>query len=183
MRVVIGLAGRTGVGKSSIAAYLKSNYRTETVSFATPLKHVVKDVFEFADDQVFGHRKNEIDPRWGISPRDAMQREGEAMRLHFGDDVHIQRAFRTINERPEVVWVIDDVRHVNEARAVARIGYVWRIHCEDYRVESSHRSETEVDEIPVTAVFKELRSSRAKGLSHLKTLADEAWEATRKTRG
>lgn len=181
--IIIALAGRAGSGKSSLAAYLKANYKTETVSFATPLKRTVKDVFGFDDDQVYGDLKDIIDPNHGITPRVGMERMGEALRCHFGENIHVERALKTIYVQPEKIWVIDDCRHLNEAKAIAKVGFVWRLHCPDYRSGSTHISETSVDEIPAENIFSELRSSRAQGLNHLIMRADEAWEATRKVAG
>lgn len=181
--VIIALAGRAGSGKSSIADYLKSNYKAEIVSFATPLKRVVKEIFEFSDDQIYGDLKDIIDPNCGFTPRATMERTGDALRRHFGKDIHVERALKIIREQPEKIWVIDDCRHLNEASAIAKVGFVWRLHCSDYRSGSTHISETSPDEIPPENVFRELYGSRALGLIPLIMLADEAWEATRKKAG
>lgn len=60
---IVGLAGKSGVGKDTVALILKQDIaNVETVSFAKPLKEFVKDVFHFTDDQVYGNSKEVMVP-------------------------------------------------------------------------------------------------------------------------
>lgn len=84
--VVIGLTGRRRVGKDTWASYLNTNYGFVQMTLAGPLKEIAKIIFGFSDAQLNDNvLKEEIDPRWGISPREALQFIGtELFRNAFG---------------------------------------------------------------------------------------------------
>jgi hypothetical protein len=175
---VIGLCGRAGSGKTSVAKYLEEEHGAKRFSFASPLKKMAQDLWGFTDEQVYGEAdvKETIDPRWGISPRQAMQNLGQTARDHLGEKVWIDALFARVDSFGGFS-VIEDLRYCNEARVLYRRGgYLWRLHCEDsISIDKGvHPSEAEVDLIPVKHVAAELRSSRQQGLSHLFTLVDEA---------
>lgn len=180
--VIIGLLGKAGSGKTSVANYLEKKYDVKRVAFAAPLKRMAKDIWEFSDDQVYGEAdvKEAVDLRWGVSPRVCMQRLGQAARDHLGDDCWILAALNSVDGPG--VWVIEDVRYQNEVDTVAKLGFVWRLHCEDSisHDQGTHLSESQVDTVPTTQIFRELRSSRQQGLPHLFGLVDQAWDETRR---
>jgi hypothetical protein len=135
------------------------------------------DIWGFSEAQVYGEAdvKEAIDPRWGISPRTAMQKLGQAARDHMYPEIWISTAFEHVDD-PKRIHVIEDVRYRNEAQQITSIGgYVWRLHCADSisTDEGAHPSEAEVDLIPSRHIAAELHSSRELGLGHLYGLADE----------
>ncbi len=99
-------------------------------------------MFGFTQQQCYGTDldKETVDPRWGFSPRYAMQTLGERMRNIFGDDIWIKSAEATIlgtkidSSMPtgeiEIATdgvtyhgvVVTDVRYPNEAAMIRRNG-------------------------------------------------------------
>lgn len=176
---IIGLCGRAGSGKSSVSNFLQKRYGAEPVGFAGPLKKMAMDIWGFSPDQVYGDAaiKESPDPRTGITPRWAMQKLGQAARDHLSHDIWVKYALSNLSQ--DSLYVIEDVRYVNEAEAIyAQGGSVLRLHCTDSISKDAgvHPSEAQVDLIPTEIVF-EIRSSRAQGLEHLfaevKAVCDE----------
>lgn len=177
--MIIAISGRAGSGKSSVAQHIVTQHQAKRISFATPLKWMACDIWEFTEEQVFGdaEAKETIDSRWGITPREAMQKLGQAARDHIGDDVWIDALLDLIRVEPNRLWVIDDLRYRKEAKHIVSVGgHVLRLHCEDsISIDAGdHPSEAEVDLIPDEHIFVELRSSRRQGLEHLFGLVDDA---------
>jgi len=82
---IVGISGRKRSGKDTAADILCEEYGYEKYSFADPIKAACKEVFGFDNEQVRGSRKENTDPYWGFSPRDAMQ--------VFGTDAFRERKF------------------------------------------------------------------------------------------
>ena len=70
---LLGLLGRKRVGKDTVADHLVQEYGYQKISMADPLKDVLRVLFLFGDEQLYGDLKEVIDERWGISPRQALQ--------------------------------------------------------------------------------------------------------------
>ena len=174
--LIIGLCGRAGSGKTSVARFIEEKYGATRLSFAAPLKRMTKELFDFTDEQVYGEAdvKETIDPRWGISPRTAMQRLGQSARDHLGESVWTEAALNKIG-RQRGLFVIEDLRHLDEANTVSAIGYILRLHCSDSisNDAGTHPSEVQVDQIPASQIHAELHSSREQGLDHLFGLVAE----------
>lgn len=78
MGKLIGIHGAAGSGKDTAANYLTEYRRRDfrTIAFAEPIRVAMRAIFGW-DDSYFRHpKKNEIDPKFGISPRKAMQTLG-----------------------------------------------------------------------------------------------------------
>lgn len=119
--MIIGLGHRARSGKDTLADYLVKQHGFIKVSFATPLKEAARDIFLLTDEQMYGDLKEVVDPRWGRTPRDILQKLGtESVRNVFGPNVWINRCFYGLD--PKKNYVIADVRFVNEALAVKSWG-------------------------------------------------------------
>lgn len=165
---------------------LQARYGAKRLSFAAPLKRMAIDIFGFSDEQVYGDAvvKETADPRWGVSPREVMQKLGSAGREHLGLDIWIKAALTQVNYPG--FYVIEDLRYRNEAKALHDLGHtVFRLHCPD-RVSSAgndHPSEAEVDMIPDDHVTAEVYSNRERGLDHLFREVEAALEKVNYVRG
>ena len=82
MKKIIAICGAKRSGKDLLAIHIINKYGYEKISFAEPLKEIVKLIFNFNDIQVGldeytnnndGIEKDIIDDRWGITPRKALQ--------------------------------------------------------------------------------------------------------------
>lgn len=146
---LIGVSGRAGAGKDTIADLLQREHGFARRAFADPLRAGAAAIFgltvEHMTDRV---AKETIDPRWGLSPRQILQRMGtEAMRGTFGEDVWL-RAFRLwLDAQPEGTRVVvPDTRFENEARLIQALGgVVWRVQRPGIAAVAAHASETALD--------------------------------------
>lgn len=144
--MIIGLVGRKGSGKTTVAQYLGTKGYTEIV-FAEPVKQIVSILFGFDYEVLKGDtpekrikRDTLKDPIWGKTAVEAMQYVGtELVRNNFDQEAWIKIAQRKIEaaiERGENV-VISDVRFKNEIEFVRNMGgQIWVLyeHPEDLRI-------------------------------------------------
>ncbi len=183
--IVIGLLGRAGSGKSTAAKYLAEKYGAKIFSFAKPLKELAKELFDFADAQVYGSQdeKEAVDLRYGFSPRTAMIRLGEGVRAVLGVDTWIVACLRQINLYAAIhrtkdfdpLCVIEDVRYPNEAMEISRHGRILKLVCPD-SVSSAYTnapSEKSVDECAPEYIYKTIVSHRSPESKDLKAKIDE----------
>ncbi len=122
---LIGLAGRAGVGKSTVAEMMWLEHQFLEMAFADRLKVVVSAMFGWdrleLDDRAF---KEAVDPTWGFTPRTALQLMGtEALQTAFGKDVWVRawlQVYSEIKDAHDVV--VSDVRFEHEAEAIRALG-------------------------------------------------------------
>lgn len=182
MTLIIGLLGPAGAGKSTVAAYLEQRYGAVRYAFATPLKRLVQGAFDLTHEQVYGtqSQKEAPDERYGgKSSRWFQQRIGEEARHVFGEDFWIERTLANIEADAPTLAVIEDVRYVNESRAVKskRHGYVWRLESaqRDTVADATHPSELQWQNAPHDLII----APTQRGLEHLYALVDGACHAYR----
>jgi hypothetical protein len=70
---LVGICGKAGAGKDTLADFLVQNHGFVKVSFADPLKRICREVYEFSDHQLWGPSamRNAQDaryPRPGLDP-------------------------------------------------------------------------------------------------------------------
>lgn len=151
---LIGLVGKIGAGKTTVARRLNHHGFTE-YSFSDPLKQIAS-IFGFNDNQLYGTQaqKLEVNEEWGISGREFMQKFGtEVCRdllpkvIPQMDKVWI-RCFEGFFARNDGDVVVGDVRFVDEADTIRRMGgKIIRIISDGDGdgIDHSHASETEMD--------------------------------------
>jgi hypothetical protein len=99
------------------------------MSFARPLKEAVKSIYGLSEEQVNGDLKEDIDLRYGITPRYIMQVFGESCRKIY-EATWVDRLLREFKETydPTEVTLITDVRYINEMKAIKEHGgVIWKI--------------------------------------------------------
>lgn len=82
--MILGIIGRSGSGKSTMADYLTRNKGYSTINLADPLKRFAKEVYGFTDVQLWGpsSARNAPDTRYPrqdgtfLTPREALQKLG-----------------------------------------------------------------------------------------------------------
>lgn len=72
MKCIIALCGLKRCGKDVAARYISERYGYKHVKLAQPLKEVLKTAFRFTDDDLETDLKDQISPKWGVSPRTLM---------------------------------------------------------------------------------------------------------------
>ena len=160
---IIALTGKKQSGKDVMASYFVKRGFIH-YKFADPIKELCSNVFLWDDDWVNGQYKETVDPRWGISPREAQQLIGtelfrqylpvksEGFRIKTEKNIWVNR-FRYWYQNlfltdmfPNVV--ISDLRFLNEAEVVREMGgSIVRIDRPSITINDSHASETEMEEI------------------------------------
>ena len=145
---LVGLCGKAGAGKTTAAQILVEHYGFVRKSFAAPLKNAVSILFGWhianLDDPDF---KSKVDPKWGISPRKAMQLLAtDLIRDKVSRDfwvMHMEDELPRYSE--DTMIVIDDVRFQNEIAFIhTHGGIVIEISSdENENDEDAHKSENQ----------------------------------------
>lgn len=124
-RALIGIVGLAGSGKSTLARVIAERHGFQEESLAAPLKAVCAALFGWTEKQLFGpsHLRNEVDPRWGFSPRKALQFIGTEVARGLHEDVWVRALLDTLSlpGAPRYV-VVSDVRFQNEVDALRKAG-------------------------------------------------------------
>lgn len=143
--MIIGLGYKKGSGKDTVADFLVRNHGFTKLSFADPLKAAAREIFGFDQEQLYGSKKEELDPFWKDTPRNVLQKVGtDCLRKGYRDDIWIKALLRKIE--PGKDYVIPDVRFPNEAHAVKNAGgHLWRIDRATGPAVDTHESETAMD--------------------------------------
>lgn len=169
--MLVGASGKKRHGKDSVGQSLARSHGFHTIAFADPIKQTVMDWYGFTYDQVYGDLKEEVDSRWGITPRHAMQILGTEVGRLVHQDTWIRKCLTTITEAQQGLpvmlidheqrrfrvhqwpagqasrWVICDVRFPNESEMIqANGGHVVKVFRPGIGASGDlHVSETNVD--------------------------------------
>jgi len=143
MYPIIGLTGPARSGKSTLAEMLLNDlgpYRTDNgyrpgyirlYGMAWPLKRIVNELFGWGPEHAEGVLKDVVDPRVGISPREAYQKIGTEFGRDFINtilpglkfapgDLWIFRAQHELEMRGRLI--VADIRFPNEVAWIDRNG-------------------------------------------------------------
>ncbi len=171
--MIVGIVGKAGSGKDTVACVLRDYAPVSIVSLADPMKRFCRDVYGFSEAQLWGpsELRNIVDPRLGISPREALQSLGTTWGRALYENTWIDLALRvarsiangrcyerayglislnlTRGAPPERHTVIPDVRFRNEVDAIRNTGgrvlQVVRPRAGLIGAAGAHISETEQD--------------------------------------
>jgi hypothetical protein len=142
--MIIGLGFKKRSGKDTVADHLTRVHGFQKFSWADPLKEACKAAFDWTDEHVHGDLKEVVDPRWGFTPRHALQHVGTELFRNWIEDFWVRRTMMAIREGDRIV--IADVRFPNEARAIKEAGGVlWRIDRPLLESDDTHPSETSME--------------------------------------
>lgn len=127
--LVIGLKGKAGSGKDTVADYLVQKYGFEKISMAQPLKDIVSIITGWSAESLAGNTKQSridrdtiIHPDFNLTGRQLLQTIGtDVFRHHFDENIWIKIALRKIGEYHGLV-VVPDIRFTNEAESIQSIG-------------------------------------------------------------
>ncbi len=160
--MIIGLSGKKGSGKDTVAEYLCAQYGFINYGFGDPIKEIARIMFQFSQEQLHGNQKDVLDNRWGFKPRDFFQKFG----TEYGQFIlpeHFPSAFLDIDKRqfwvkcfwnwyveekkqdPYLRVVISDVRFLHEFNFLQEKGaYLIKIKRHTDNLDR-HISENELD--------------------------------------
>lgn len=139
---IIGFSGLMGSGKSTAANYVRDMHSYKILSFAAPLKKAAEIIFDL-DPMAFSEDgKKVIDPYWGITRREMLQKLGtECMRNVFFNDFWVKRAELTLRKVKGNHVVFDDVRFDEEAEWIKSKGGLVILITREGLAQSTHASE------------------------------------------
>jgi len=81
--MIIALTGHKRAGKDTVGIHLASEYDFQPVRFAGKIKEICRILFGWGPARLETDMKEEVDPKWGISPREAMQYLGDVMKSEY----------------------------------------------------------------------------------------------------
>lgn len=122
-KILIGLAGKAGVGKTTIAqCFVKWGY--VQLSYATPLKTALAVLTGLPIEHFIDSELKEIKiPGLDISPRTLMQKIGtECIRNMIHPNFWIWKMRHSISAHSDRDIIIDDIRFENEAQLIRNNG-------------------------------------------------------------
>jgi hypothetical protein len=70
---LIGLIGKARSGKDTVGKHIETYYNGKCYALADPIKDLAKTLFLFDEEQLYGSKKEIVDERWGITPRQSFQ--------------------------------------------------------------------------------------------------------------
>lgn len=123
-KIVLGLAGRKGSGKTAVANLLVQEYGAVKSSFAEPLKQMLRTM-GLTQDQLWGNSKEipDFEILHGKTPRHAMQTLGtEWGRVHISPDLWAKLWAKMALVDQPTLTVVEDVRFSNEVAAIRSVG-------------------------------------------------------------
>jgi len=115
--MLIGVCGKAGSGKDTIADYLVKKYNFKKIALADPIKRMVEDVFVLDKHTVYDRVAREQPlPQWnGWTVRKFLQIIGtELFRKNIDDAVWVKSLWYRVKEDPKSNYVVSDVRFPNE---------------------------------------------------------------------
>lgn len=162
---VIALCGLKRSGKDCVADAICREHGYEKIKIAGGLKEMLKVLFEFSDDQLETDLKDNLDARWGVTPRKIMQFMGtEVMQYEIqkilpgiGRNFWINRLVEGhIKRHPQQRFVISDLRFKHEYDGLQDFTpFLIRVERDSSNAtQCTHPSETEHTSIPCDVVFK-----------------------------
>ncbi len=144
--MLIGLTGKAGAGKDSVADILCQDYGFKRTAFALHLKTMLASI-DWPEPT--RQEKEAIDPRFGVSWRQAAQRLGTEWARALDPDLWVKLTKQVISTPGD--WVITDVRFENEAKMVRENGVLIHVKGREADLKGAtklHISEQGVPERP-----------------------------------
>lgn len=158
---IIALCGYKRCGKDFASEHIVEKYNYLHYKFANKLKKIVKELFDFDDEQIEGNKKENIDSIWGISPRQAMQYIGtEVFQHHMNNlipgidkSLWVRTLVNEINKNKPKNIVISDMRFKHEYEYIKKHLNTYKLTVikiinNDRTYDDNHISENSFNQIP-----------------------------------
>jgi len=164
--MIIGITGHARHGKDTVADFICDLTAPDfyKCALADTMKVVASIVFGWDFDDLYTDKKDEVDPKWGISPRHVLQSLGtewgqyklseyDSFREKTGRLLWTRSLLNTIGDDDNAV--IADVRFPHEADAIKkRGGKIVMIRRPGWPVDMTHDSEKAIEEIKPDYVIR-----------------------------
>ena len=157
-KLKLGIVGKIGQGKSTMADYLCKEKGFIEYAFAGPLKRGVGVLFDFTYEQLYTEEKEKIDPRWGVSPRVILQQIGldlfrnnilkHIQGLNIFKSFWIDHFYRWFDQCKNQNVVVSDCRFPDEFESLKDCGFmIYKIIRPNFNIFYFHSSEILQDNI------------------------------------
>lgn len=165
--MIIGLAGKAGSGKDTVADYLVANYGFEKISFSKPLKDMLSAA-GFPEPTNRDDKETNI-PGYNFSWRHMAQTLGtEWGRVCLDQNFWVDTAMRGVYSNKN--YVFSDVRFENEADAIRKAGGIV-IHLLGRQSDLGSNGE-HISEKPLVQIGKDIMLLNQNTKQHLFTTVD-----------
>lgn len=146
--MLIAFTGKKQSGKTTASDYLFKYHNFLSYAFAGKLKLVCQDLFALSNEQVDGNLKERIDERYGLSPRNILQKFGSEVGREIYRDIWIKCLERKIQHLLDnkINIVISDLRFNNEAEWIqSKGGLIVALERPQTEVNDTHISESGIN--------------------------------------
>lgn len=145
MTTLIGLLGKAGSGKSTIANHLLKEHGFRVFSFSKSIKEIATDYFNVGYEEAYETKPSHV--------RTILQGIGSFIRECIDEDYFLSEMLKRIKYSEAAKIVIDDVRLLSEAQFINELGgIVVKVKCPGLPyllTEAQKNHETEqIDGIP-----------------------------------
>ena len=114
---IIGLVGRSRVGKDTAASFMGPSYIVRRL--ATPIKRACHEIYGWDMERLESNDKELVDPTWKTTPRHAMVHMTTCIKEFMGSDFFTRRFFESWDGTP---IVIPDVRYESDVSEIHKRG-------------------------------------------------------------
>lgn len=180
MPTVIGLTGRAGTGKDTVARILSNLFGYRPRSFADPIRRGLVAMFEGLSPELLtdrGHKETPLEITHGTTPRRLMQTLGtEWGRTLIHPEIWVTQMEAWVERHQPYRLVIPDVRFADEARWIReeRGGLVLRVVRDDVAPVEAHASESGLSDTLVDGTIRNTGSISHLPVTVLQALAEIA---------
>lgn len=157
-------------GKDAAANRLVDNWGFKKLHLADPIKIACKELYCLDDEQLYGSKKELIDPRWNKTPRQIFQLLAEECCRSIIDPLTLEKSLSYKYNLEKDNYVIADTRKIESIEYMKKLGgYCWKINRPN-TLSDGHISETSLDSY--TGWDAELNNNST--LSNLYSQVDQA---------
>ena len=148
-------------GKDTCAKYLSQKYNFTHKKISQRLKDSLKVLFQFDDDQIEGLKKDEIDERYNVTPRDTMKWLGTTIFQYeiskfmpFKRDFWISQLVPDLN-RINTDIVLSDVRFQHEIDYIKKHTQIpiYSIYIDRYEIDEKDETEKEMKKMTFDCII------------------------------
>jgi hypothetical protein len=171
---LIGISGKAGAGKDTIADYLFERHGYLKIAFADPLKAAAAKAFGVNPKLFYDRKAKETKlAYWDMTPRYILQVMGtEAMKGAFGENFWLKRWFLTYQQIKDTDHVVvPDCRFDAECAAIRHLGgQIW--HLDRSGASLPGAAGNHASEVGPTVVASDIRITNDGSLADLYTLVE-----------
>ena len=145
---LIGITGKAGSGKDTLADYIASKYGARKMALADPIKEILNSLFGFpASAWKDREWKEKVAPMIGHSPRVLIQSLGTQWGRMINEDLWVSKLVAKWRESDGALTIVPDIRFDNEAVFMLRSGsMIIRIDRNEVEPVAQHESENGVQD-------------------------------------